>query len=173
MNKLIARSIFHSVNPVKPAPRYIFKHLYATFDVNNKVGNPDGRLRVPESNYCDKISSPFKKPYDSILNALNKETEAKFDNPHMMVCPVQAKFLNQLIGILRPKNVLEIGGFTGYSAIAMGGALLPGSNLLSLELEPKHIAVATRFIKEANLQDQVFVKEGPAGDRYVIKQTHM
>ncbi|KAI7870106.1 O-methyltransferase-domain-containing protein [Mucor mucedo] len=164
MNRLIARSIFLSTKYVKPVPSYAFKHRYATFDVNDKVGNPNGRLRVEESHYCDNISSPFKEPYGNILKALNKETEEKFDNPHMMVCPVQAKFLYQLVGILKPKNVLEIGGFTGYSAIAMGAALSPGSKLLSLELEPKHIVVANRFIEEANLQDKVSVKEGPAGD---------
>lgn len=174
MNRLISRSLFLSLKSVKLTPSYISKHCYATFDSSEPVSNANGRLRIGESDYCNQVSTPFKQPYGDILEALNKKTEEDFSNPHMMVCQAQAKFLHQLIGILRPKNVLEIGGFTGYSAIAMGSALLPDSNLLSLELDPKHIAVATHFINEADLQSRVSIKEGPAGDRYTsCKQTSM
>jgi predicted O-methyltransferase YrrM len=41
--------------------------------------------------------------------------------------------------------------------------------LLSLELDPKHIAVARRHIDLAKLQNKIEVKEGPAGDRYILK----
>ncbi|KAI8088122.1 O-methyltransferase [Thamnidium elegans] len=90
----------------------------------------------------------------------------------MMVSKVQGKLLRQLVGILRPNKVLEIGGFTGSSAIAMGSALSPNASLLSLELDPKHIAIAERHVKNANLQDKVKFKQGAAGDSLMDLVNH-
>jgi caffeoyl-CoA O-methyltransferase len=134
--------------------------------VTDTVSNDNDRLRVGEEIYCDEFSTSFRQPYKTVMETLYKETENSFRNPHMMVSRAQAKVLHQLVGLLRPSQVLEIGGFTGYSAIAMGSALLPEAKLLSLELDSKHIAVAQRHVNLANLQDKVEFKEGPAADRY-------
>ncbi|KAI8642183.1 O-methyltransferase [Parasitella parasitica] len=82
----------------------------------------------------------------------------------MMVSSLQGKLLHNLVAIFQPQRVLEIGGFTGYSAIAMGSALAAKATLLSLELDPKHIEFAEKFVNEAQLQDKVKFRQGPAMD---------
>ncbi|KAI7904426.1 O-methyltransferase [Cokeromyces recurvatus] len=85
----------------------------------------------------------------------------------MMISQNEAKFLYHLVSLLQPNRILEIGGFTGYSAIAMGSAMRPDSRLVSLELNPVHITTAKRFISMANLQDRIEIKEGPANESLI------
>ncbi|KAG1529544.1 hypothetical protein G6F51_014114 [Rhizopus arrhizus] len=75
---------------------------------------------------------------------------------------LQSKFMRQLIKFFKPKNVLEIGSFTGCSAIAMGSCLLPDAKLTTLEMDTQCVKVAREYIEMAQLQDKVFVKEGLA-----------
>ncbi|KAG1050942.1 hypothetical protein G6F43_006816 [Rhizopus delemar] len=126
--------------------------------------NVDNRLRVKEDQYSDNYSSPIQQPYRNVLELLAERTEKDFSNPHMLSGDLQGKFMCQLIKFFKPKNVLEIGSFTGYSAIAMGSCLLPDAKLTTLEMDPKCVKVAREYIEMAQLQDKVFVKEGPALD---------
>ncbi|CEP12282.1 hypothetical protein [Parasitella parasitica] len=142
----------------------VAKRHHSTNIVANTISNDKNRLRLDEEKYCNDISSPLKEPFGGVLEALAKKTEAEFRNPHMMVSSLQGKLLHQLVSIFRPQHVLEIGGFTGYSAIAMGSALSPKATLLSLELDPKCIEFAQTFVNEAQLQDKVKFRQGPAID---------
>lgn len=142
------------------------KRCHSTAQIANTISNGKGRLRLQEEKYCNELSTPFKQPYQGILDTLAKKTESEFRNPHMMVSQTQAKLLHQLVAILRPQRILEIGGFTGYSAIAMGSALTAKAKLLSLELDPKHIEIAERYVNIAQLQDKIQFMQGTANDRY-------
>ncbi|EPB88970.1 hypothetical protein HMPREF1544_04231 [Mucor circinelloides 1006PhL] len=144
--------------------QFITKRFHSTGLVANMLPTSQARLRLEEDRYCQNTSTPIKQPYQGVLESLAKKTESDFQNAHMMVSETQGKLLHQLVSILRPKNILEIGGFTGYSAIAMGSALAPKARLLSLELDPKHIEVAETFVKQAQLQDKILFKQGPALD---------
>jgi caffeoyl-CoA O-methyltransferase len=165
MNRLLFRSASASaIYKLGPCVQ-VWKRFHSTDILKNTVSNDKGRLRSGEEHYCTSLSTPFKQPYLNVLQTLAKETEQKFSNPHMMVGNNQAKLLSQLVAILRPTRVLEIGGFTGFSAIAMGSALANNAKLISLELDPEHIKTARKYVKQANLQDKVDFKEGPASDR--------
>ncbi|KAK4509032.1 Protein kinase domain-containing protein [Mucor velutinosus] len=142
----------------------VSKRLHSTGLVAAMLPASQSRLRLEEDRYCQNLSTPIKQPYQGVLKALAKKTESDFRNAHMMVSETQGKLLHQLVSILRPANVLEIGGFTGYSAIAMASALAPKAKLLSLELDPKHIEVAEQFVNQAQLQDKILFKQGPALD---------
>jgi predicted O-methyltransferase YrrM len=67
--------------------------------------------------------------------------------------------------MLRPSNILEIGGFTGASAVAMGSALPSMGRLLSLELDPKPLEIAKRNVETSVLEDKIKFQLGPALDR--------
>ncbi|KAG0743405.1 hypothetical protein G6F62_009351 [Rhizopus arrhizus] len=124
--------------------------------------NVDNRLRMNEDQYCDSYSSPIQQPYRNILELLEKRTEKDFSDPYMLSGGLQSKFMRQLIKFFKPKNVLEIGSFTGCSAIAMGSCLLPDAKLTTLEMDTQCVKVAREYIEMAQLQDKVFVKEGLA-----------
>lgn len=166
MNRLIARTLIsNSLKRTYPVA-HTFKQWHSTFLVTNEDSIASGRLRAEEEAYCDTISSPFNKTYDGALRTVFQETVDTLPDSLKMVGLVQAKTLHQLVRLFRPAQVLEIGGFTGYSAIAMGSALEPNGKLISLELDPVLVQTARKHVKNANLQDQVQFKEGPAADRY-------
>ncbi|KAI9252258.1 S-adenosyl-L-methionine-dependent methyltransferase [Helicostylum pulchrum] len=174
VNRLLSKTLLPSLTKIH-LPGDISKRFYPSFSVNDPIpiGNANGRLRSGEEAYCDQLSTPFKQPYLTVIETITNETQRDFDNAHMMVSKVQGKLLRQLVGLLRPNKVLEIGGFTGSSAIAMGSALSPNASLLSLELDPKHVSIAERHVKSANLQDKVKFKQGSAGDSlmYLVNQS--
>lgn len=141
------------------------QRFHSTDLVYNTVSNDDGRLRVNEEKYCNDFSTPIKAPFHNVLKSVSDETVEKFSKSFMMVSETQAKLLHQLVKLLQPKNILEIGGFTGYSAIAMASALSSTSRLDSLELDEQHAEIAIKHVKEAGLQDIVNVHIGPADKR--------
>lgn len=148
------------------ARKAIPKRFIFTENSSGTIYNVNNRLRQEEESYCNDLSTAFKPPIRNVLSSVVKETREKFSKKQiMMVNETQAKFLHQLIKLLQPKNVLEIGGFTGSSAIAMGSALPPNSHLDSLELEEEHAKLLKKYINEAGLQNVVNVIIGPADKR--------
>lgn len=150
---------------IESYPLSTLKRWHSTEMVLNTVSDQDGRLRLEEENYSIKVSSPIEEPYGNVLKSLAERTAKELPNGHMMVSELQGRLLHQLVKLLRPKRVLEIGGFTGYSAIAMGSGLGHDAKLLSLELENKHIKIARKHVEMAKLQDKIQFREGPASDR--------
>jgi caffeoyl-CoA O-methyltransferase len=92
------------------------------------------------------------------------ETRAHLDSPGMMVGPVAGRFLQTLVFATQARRVLEIGGFSGYSAISMAGGLPEGGKITSCEIDPDRAEVARRHIDNAGFADQVEVVVGPALD---------
>ncbi|HZU80758.1 MAG TPA: class I SAM-dependent methyltransferase [Acidimicrobiales bacterium] len=96
------------------------------------------------------------------LVALAERTRAELAAPGMMVGAVEGRFLELLVFALGARRVLEIGTFSGYSAIAMAAGLAPGGTLTTCELSPVHAAVAREAIAASGYADRVEVVEGPA-----------
>lgn len=142
-----------------------FKRDHSTSIVTSTVSNDNGRLRIEEEKYADIYSSSIQQPYKDVLESLAKRTENEFSNANMMITSLQGKLMCQLIKLFRPRNVLEIGGFTGYSAIAMGSGLPSKAKLTSLELNEKHAKMAEEYIRLAKLQNKIEIKVGPASER--------
>ncbi|MET9342185.1 O-methyltransferase [Nonomuraea sp. NPDC003804] len=96
------------------------------------------------------------------LLALAAETQARCERPHMMVGPVEARFLQFLVWTLRPRAVLEIGTFTGYSALSMAGELPLDGHIVTCELSQEHADIARKHIATAGHDDRITVVVGPA-----------
>ncbi|ORX61620.1 S-adenosyl-L-methionine-dependent methyltransferase [Hesseltinella vesiculosa] len=120
------------------------------------------RLRLAEEAYCVDHSTPFAEPVRQALSDLTKETIATFPNPHIMSSPAATLMLRQWVSIVRPAKALEIGAFTGVSAIAMASALPPSGRLISLEKDPEPLTLATKYVKKSGLSDKVSFIQGPA-----------
>ena len=80
----------------------------------------------------------------------------------MMVGRQEGRFLEMLVFALQATSVLEIGTFTGYSAIAMAAGLAKGGAIISLEVDPHHAKVARGNIAAAGYESYISVIEGPA-----------
>ncbi|HVC69018.1 MAG TPA: class I SAM-dependent methyltransferase [Acidimicrobiales bacterium] len=96
------------------------------------------------------------------LVAVAIETQDTLDFPGMMVGTLEGRFLEMLVFARRPRRVLEIGTFSGYSALAMAAGLPPDGRITTCELSAVHAEVARRHIATSPYADRIEVREGPA-----------
>jgi predicted O-methyltransferase YrrM len=82
--------------------------------------------------------------------------------PAIAVAPNQGKLLNLLARMQHARSILEIGTLGGYSTIWLARALVSGGRVVTLEIDPKHAAVATDNIARAGLSDVVELRVGRA-----------
>ena len=81
---------------------------------------------------------------------------------HMMVGHLEGRFLKMLVAMQRPRRILEIGTFTGYSALSMAEALPDGGGIVTLEANEKHAALAREHIAASPYANRILVRIGPA-----------
>jgi len=98
------------------------------------------------------------------LAALADETIALGARSTMMTGGLEGRFLELLVFALQPRTVLEIGTFTGYSALSMAAALPPGGRLITCDIDPNTQATARRHAAAAGLADRIDFRLGPAID---------
>jgi caffeoyl-CoA O-methyltransferase len=96
------------------------------------------------------------------LAAVASSTRDEFAAWGMMVGRQEGRFLELLVFATQATRVLEIGTFTGYSAIAMAAGLPKGGSIISLEVDAHHATVARGNIADAGLESRISVIEGPA-----------
>ncbi len=96
------------------------------------------------------------------LEAVDASTKEDFPAWGMMVGRQEGRFLEMLVYATQAVSVLEIGTFTGYSAIAMAAGLAKGGAIISLEVDAHHAQVARGNIAAAGLESYISVIEGPA-----------
>jgi caffeoyl-CoA O-methyltransferase len=82
----------------------------------------------------------------------------------MMVGRLEGRFLKMLVAAVGARQVLEIGTFTGYSALSMAEALPEDGRLITLELNPSHAEMARSYISRSAFADRIEVRLGPALD---------
>jgi len=111
----------------------------------------------------DRYLSELLIPDDPVLDAaLRASAEANL--PEIQVSPPQGKLLELLARIRGTRRILEIGTLGGYSTIWLARALPPDGRLVSLELNPRHAAVARANLARAGLDRSVEIRDGPAAD---------
>ncbi|CAN5118105.1 class I SAM-dependent methyltransferase [soil metagenome] len=101
---------------------------------------------------------------DDVLRAIERETAALGDIAEMQIAPDQGAFMTLLARIAGATEALEIGTFTGYSAISIARGLAPGGRLLCLELDEEFAATAARNFERAGVAERIEVRVGLAAD---------
>jgi caffeoyl-CoA O-methyltransferase len=96
------------------------------------------------------------------LVALAEETRATLDAPGMLTGPVEGRLLETLVFALRPQLVLDIGTFSGYSALSMAAALPPEGRVVTCEVSERHAELAGRHIAASPLAERIELRLGPA-----------
>ena len=108
--------------------------------------------------YIERYSSPA----DPLLAELAEETHETLGAPQMLTGPIAARFLEMLVWVGQPERVLEIGTYSGHSALAMAGALPRGGRIDTCEIDPKHAEVAQRYFDCSPYGDRIKLHLGPA-----------
>ena len=101
-------------------------------------------------------------PPAPFLQSLADETRASLDSPQMLTGEVEGRFLEFLVFLAQPQHVLEIGTYSGYSALSMAQALPAGGRVVTCELDRDRIEFAERHIAGAGFSDRIEVRQGPA-----------
>jgi caffeoyl-CoA O-methyltransferase len=116
------------------------------------------------SQAVEDYATAHTTPPAAHLRALAEETRSTLSSPGMLTGEVEGGFLGLLVFALRPRLVLEIGTYSGYSALSMAVALPEGARIITCELKDEHADVAERHIAAAGLADRIEVRRGPALD---------
>lgn len=90
------------------------------------------------SKFCNKMTleeyiSLHTSPENEVLEAITRDTHVHILNPHMLSGHVQGRVLSMLSHMIRPKRILELGTFTGYSALCLAEGLAEGGRLITIE----------------------------------------
>lgn len=98
----------------------------------------------------------------AVLKKVNRETHAKVMQPRMLSGHMQGNFLSMISHMIAPQLVLEIGTYTGYSAICLAQGLQPGGVLHTIDVNEELEKLVRSNIKEAQLEDRVQCHTGDA-----------
>jgi predicted O-methyltransferase YrrM len=101
-------------------------------------------------------------PLEPLLQELHEATYASADTPEMIAGPVLGQLLRFLTAMVAPRLVVEIGTFTGYSALAMAGGLPVGGRIVTCELSEERAAFAQSWFDRSPLGERIDVRVGPA-----------
>jgi caffeoyl-CoA O-methyltransferase len=102
---------------------------------------------------------------DALLERLRAETEALGDISRMQISREQGSFLSILASAISARRIIEVGTFTGYSALCFARALPEDGKLLCLDLSEEWTGIARRFWREAGLDKKIELRLGPAAEQ--------
>ncbi len=101
-------------------------------------------------------------PLEPLLQENREATYASLSSPQMIAGPVVGQLLRFLVRLVAPRLVLEIGTFSGYSALAMAGGLPPDGRIVTCELSPERAAFAQSYFDRSPWAERIEVRVGPA-----------
>lgn len=110
----------------------------------------------------ESYATEHSSPEPAWLAAVAADTRKAHADHHMMVGVLEGGLLNMLVALVRPALVLEIGTFTGYSALAMARDMPPGGRIVTCEADPDHARDAARHFSESPYGDRIELEVGPA-----------
>ena len=110
----------------------------------------------------EAYAAQFTSPENDLLDAVNKQTFDNHSQYHMLSGHVQGKFLSFISTILRPKYVLEIGTFTGYSALCLAEGLTPAGELHTIELREADAVTSKENFSKSDKNKQIHLHLGNA-----------
>jgi caffeoyl-CoA O-methyltransferase len=98
----------------------------------------------------------------AVCRALREETYRTMDLPQMVVGPLEGAFLKVMAQMVRAGHVLEIGTFTGYSALCLAEALPETGRVLTCEVDPDAAAIARKYFAKSPHGNKIELRMGPA-----------
>ncbi len=103
-------------------------------------------------------------PESAMCRALREETLRTMEYPQMVVGPLEGAFLKMMTRLVGAKRVLEIGMFTGYSALCFAEALPDDGEIITCEINEQSAAMARRYFGQVPVGKKINIRMGPALD---------
>ncbi len=112
----------------------------------------------PLERYIHELSSPE----EALLHELDRQTNLRIMHPRMISGHIQGRLLRMIVQMLRPQSVLEIGTFTGYSALSMAAGLGEGATIDTIEVDDELEPMAQEFFDRAEFGHKINLHIGSA-----------
>jgi len=110
----------------------------------------------------EQFAHDHTKPESDLYLRLRDETYATMRSPQMQVGRIEGRFLKMLVRLTGARQILEIGMFTGYSALMMAEGLPEDGHLITCDVDPKAEAIAQRYFNESPDGHKIEIRMGPA-----------
>ncbi len=122
---------------------------------------PDRLLPMDERLYRYLLRETVREP--AVMARLRAETE-KLPGAGMQIGPEQGQFMGLLVRLIGARRALEVGTYTGYSALAVALALPPDGKIVCCDVSEEWTRIARRFWREAGVADRIELRLAPAAD---------
>ena len=116
------------------------------------------------SDDIDAYANELSTPESALFRELAGETRTKTTQPQMMIGNTEGLFLRALVRVAGARRVLEIGTFTGYSALAMAGGLPADGKIITCDIDPDSTAIARSYWAQSPDGNKIELRLGPALD---------
>ena len=113
---------------------------------------------------AQEYSERYTTPDDALLQEIADFTVKNHAHAHMLSGHLQGQFLQMISKMILPSRILEIGTFTGYSAICLAKGLEPGGTLHTIELREADAATAKAYFERSEYNQQIILHIGDALD---------
>lgn len=110
----------------------------------------------------DAYAAVYSLPETSVRRELREETKRTMEFARMIVGPLEGAFLHMMAHLVQAERVLEIGMFTGYSALCFAEALPEKGRVVTCEVDEASAAVARRFFAQSPHGRKIEIRMGPA-----------
>jgi caffeoyl-CoA O-methyltransferase len=110
----------------------------------------------------DRYAEQHTTPHPQLLQELWDETHATLQIPQMLTGPVEGRLLQTLAWATGARRVLELGTYSGYSALSMAAGLPEDGHIDTCEVDERHAEVATRYFQRSEYGDKITLHLGPA-----------
>lgn len=114
----------------------------------------------------------FSSPENEVLETISRQTHVHILNPHMLSGHVQGRVLSMLSHMIRPKRILELGTFTGYSALCLAEGLTEDGRLISIERNDELEDTIRRNLSLSPLGEKIEVVIGDAKEYLTAKRSY-
>jgi predicted O-methyltransferase YrrM len=111
---------------------------------------------------ANNYATSFSEPTDELLKEIENFTLNHHAHSNMLSGPLQGKLLEMLSKIIRPKFILEIGTFTGYSALCLAKGLQPDGFLHTIELRDEDATISQNYFAKSSHSSQIVLHRGNA-----------
>ena len=117
-------------------------------------------VHQPAQQYSEKYTSPE----DALLKEVADFTYQNHPHAQMLSGPLQGKLLEMMSLMIQPERILEIGTFTGYSALCLAKGLKENGRLHTLEIREQDATTAQNFFNRSSLKEKIILHIGEAGE---------
>lgn len=110
----------------------------------------------------DEYAGEHTAQENEVLYELNRETHLKVLIPRMLSGHIQGRVLSMFSHMIQPKNILEIGTYTGYSAICFAEGMKKDGKIITIDINNELETMANSYFKKSGFADQIEMKIGNA-----------